>query len=326
MGKFSTEERDKLYALFTVDEHEIREGATSKDKSKIQWFTYIRREAIIMRLDGLFFGEWESGFINNLQPYQYHQTHVDCAMHLTIRGMRREYNGSQDGGGINGAKGAATDAFKRVAAQWGIGLYLQQSPQIWTENYKSADGKADWNKKRQVEKEAMDKVAAWLRQLGATGNQLSQSEDSRDDEPQVTPPATTGNNDGKVITGQFAPQEKTWEEQVFEATAFLYDHPNHQTNSINALLRNGKIKDTDKAVVSILQIIFHKAAERYGLSPDECKEIIGSQVEGTVADYMKSPGATYQTAWGVIVASQQREQLPPTGTEGTTYPNIEIPF
>jgi hypothetical protein len=230
MGKFSTEERDKLYGLFTIDEHEIREGATSKDKKKISWFTYVRREAIIMRLDTLFFGEWESGFINHASPYQYHQTHVDCAMYITIRGMRREYNGSQDGGGLNGAKGAATDAFKRVASQWGIGLYLQQSPQIWTENYKDESGKPDWKKKDKVEAEAMSKVAAWLKQLGATGNAMKSDSDNSDDEPQA-PQQPTQRPQPQVqpkpqaqptATDESSWDENTWKRHAFTVSKFLY--------------------------------------------------------------------------------------------------------
>jgi hypothetical protein len=139
-----------------------------------------------------------------------------------------------------------------------------------------------------------------------------------------TPASGSAATGSKVIEPDFAPQDNSWEAQVFAATAFLYDHPNHQTNSINALLQNGKVKDTDKPVVSILQILFHNAGKKYGLSEDGCKEIIGAQVEGTVADYMKSPGATYQTAWGVIVASQTPPPLAATGTEGAT--TFDIPF
>ena len=129
----------------------------------------------------------------------------------------------------------------------------------------------------------------------------------------------TGKQDDKMITGNFAP-DSAWLDDVKKATAFLYDHPNHQANSINALLGNKVINKTDKVIVSILQILFHKAAERYGLSDTECKEIIGAQVEGTVADYLKM-GGTVQSAWSVIVASQDETPgaLPPTGTE-------DIPF
>lgn len=151
MGQFTPEERNALYALFSIDEHEVREGATNKTSGKITWFCYVRREAIQKRLDELFFGEWELYFLNPANPYTYHKEHVDCAMGLSIRGIRREYNGSQDGGGLNGAKGAATDAFKRVVSMWGIGLYLQSSPVIRTDGYKDSEGKIDWKKKDAME-------------------------------------------------------------------------------------------------------------------------------------------------------------------------------
>lgn len=344
MATFETKERQALYALFTVDEHEIREGSTSRDGKKVQWFTYIRREAIIERLDSIFFGEWESGFINPMQPYTRHDTHVDCAMHLTIRGMRREYNGSQKLNydrkaqkyttGENDEKGAATDAFKRVASQWGIGLYLQQSPQIWTENYKDDNGNIDWKKKDRVQNDAISQVSKWLKSLGADGNALrSDDSDNTDDldsttgngsqsntvHPDFTPPPASGNS--QQGSGK---KELTWEEQVFAATAFLYTNPKHQTNSINALLKNAVISDKDKPVVSILAILFHRAKSDFGMDESECKELLGSQVEGTVSDYMKSVNGSYEAAWKVIQSSQKKADdteysLPPTGTD-------DIPF
>ena len=177
MSQFNQEERQALRALFTLEEHEIREGGANKAKTKIQWFVYLRREAIQERLDDLFFGEWELYFVDPKQPCIYHKEHVDCSMGLAIRGIRREYNGSQDGGGLNGAKGAATDAIKRVASMWGIGLYMQNAPQIWTENYATYDAQGkktgeDWDKKKRLEKEVMAKTGKWLKDLGATGNSL----------------------------------------------------------------------------------------------------------------------------------------------------------
>lgn len=177
MASFTSEERAALYALFSIDEHEVREGATNKTSGKITWFTYVRREAIQTRLDALFFGEWELYFLDPHNPYTYHKDHVDCAMGLSIRGIRREYNGSQEGGGLNGAKGAATDAFKRVVSMWGIGLYLQSSPVIRTDGYKDANGVIDWKKKDKAEESAMLQVEQWLRKIGASGQGLSPAKD-----------------------------------------------------------------------------------------------------------------------------------------------------
>lgn len=318
MATFEQSERKALYALFTLDEHEIREGSTSKDKKKIQWFTYIRREAIIERLDNLFFGEWESGFLNPDSPYQYHDKHVDCAMHLTIRGIRREYNGSQDGGGLNGAKGAATDAFKRVASQWGIGLYLQQSPQIWTENYKDESGKADWKKKDKVEAEAMQKVGNWLKSLGAAGNALRMDDNSSDDET-----ATTGNAQGSTPSNVTAlpPQttasgnstDETWLPKIYSLTEFLYGGiKQHQENSINRLIRERSITHDMKPIAAAAIVFAHKAYEKFRLNQDDITDQLGK----SLGDYLRS-GKTLVNAWDDI---QPPADLAPTGTED------DIPF
>lgn len=192
MAEFTQEARQALKALFSLEDHEIREGGASKDKSKIQWFVYLRREAIQERLDDLFFGEWELYFVDPKQPCIYHKEHVDCSMGLAIRGIRREYNGSQDGGGLNGAKGAATDAIKRVASLWGIGLYMQNAPQIWTENYATYDASGkkvstDWDKKKRIEKEVMSKIATWLKGLGAAGNSLYTEPSNQEADEAATP-------------------------------------------------------------------------------------------------------------------------------------------
>lgn len=336
MAKFEQKERQALYGLFTLDEHEIREGATSKDKKKIQWFTYIRREAIIERLDNHFFGEWESGFINNQNPYQYHQNHVDCAMHLTIRGIRREYNGSQDGGGLNGAKGAATDAFKRVASQWGIGLYLQQSPQIWTENYKDESGKIDWKKKDRVQAEALQKVSNWLKSLGAAGNALRVDDTDNDDdsttgsgsqsktiEPDFTPPNASGSNIAETDNGERwqvptgDSDNEAWLPKIFTLTEFLYDGvKKHQENSINKLIRDKSITSDMKPIVAACHVFAYKAYEKLRLNQDDITDQLGK----SLGEYLRS-GKTLQDAWVDIQPPTDGSgySLPPTGTD-------DIPF
>ena len=221
MAEFTQEARQALRALFTLEEHEIREGGANKAKTKIQWFVYLRREAIQERLDDLFFGEWELYFVDPKQPCIYHKEHVDCSMGLAIRGIRREYNGSQDGGGLNGAKGAATDAIKRVASMWGIGLYMQQAPQIWTENYATYDAQGkkldtDWKKKERIEKDVMRQIGAWLKSLGASGNSLY-AEPSQEEPATDTTPAN-------VTSASFTPANVSQLPQAWtadEVTQFL---------------------------------------------------------------------------------------------------------
>lgn len=130
-------------------------------------------------------------------------------------------------------------------------------------------------------------------------------------------PVTTGNTQAAPSETQGNNIDLSWEKQVFDATGFLYDHPTHQTNSINALLKNEVIKNTDTPVVSIMEILFHRAQSNYGLTADECKELLGAEVEGTVKEFMKSVNGSYKAAWDVIVASQTKPQA--TGTD-------DIPF
>jgi hypothetical protein len=215
MAEFTQENRQALKALFALEDHEIREGVATKGKAKIQWFVYLRREAIQERLDDLFFGEWELYFVDPKQPCIYHKEHVDSTMGLAIRGIRREYNGSQDGGGLNGAKGAATDAIKRVASLWGIGLYMQNAPQIWTENYVTYDASGkklttDWKKKDRIQADVMRQIGIWLKNLGASGNSLyfepSIQEEPANNGESFLPP--------NVTSASFTPQDPAKNEKA----------------------------------------------------------------------------------------------------------------
>lgn len=261
---FTEQERAALYALFTIDEHEIREGSTSKDKKKIQFFTYVRREAIQARLDELFFGEWELYFLDPSKPAIYFDKHVDCSMGISIRGIRREYNGSQDGGGLNGAKGAATDAFKRVASMWGIGLYLQNSPQIWVENYVTYEGdkkvSTDWKKKDLVEKQAMDKVAAWLKSIGASGEKLFSEAPQEGEIAQENP-----NLDPDTHFGKKDVPSDSWESRLIaikEITLPLYEKGvSHQRNSFDKAIREGLLTEDMSIATGASQIFAHRVFE-----------------------------------------------------------------
>lgn len=149
--------RHELYKRFALDEHEIREGGKSKS-GKIQWFIYVNREPIQARLDELFFMGWNLEYFDRHIGADY--VGVTCA--ISINGVTRQYSGGQ---GLNGKKsvdedtikGAYTDAFKRAASMWGMGLYLQTAPQIWTEGYEDKN----WAQKDQRETEAWAKFVAW---------------------------------------------------------------------------------------------------------------------------------------------------------------------
>lgn len=160
--KFTPDEIAALYAPFPIEEHNIREGSRNRAKTKIQWFVYADRVAVQKRLDVLFPGEWE---FNPLREHR-DDKYMSVVAEIVIRGVRRGYNG---GGSLNYSgdtfdedteKGAMTDTFRRVASLWGIGLYLYDGPQIWTDAY--PDG--DWNAKRAIEADAKRQFADWYGQ------------------------------------------------------------------------------------------------------------------------------------------------------------------
>lgn len=157
MSIFTPQEINRLYEPFALDEHEIREGATTRN-GKIQWFVYVKRGAIQRRLDELFVGEWAT----SAEIYR-GAKYVSAMMTLTIRGIARVFNGAEDGDfDENIEKSALTDTFKRVASMWGIGLYLSESlPKIYTDGYKDKDSKPDWTLKRQRENEAWEQFKRW---------------------------------------------------------------------------------------------------------------------------------------------------------------------
>lgn len=138
-----------LKTFFPLAAHEIRRGGGYGDKT--QWFVYVQRQRIIDRLDELFPMQWSNCIERVLVEPQrdkkglvYNLVTVTCS--IIIDGIKREYNGSAtdnpvfDGkgnertivtyDGENTEKSAATDAFKRAASQWGIGLYLWDCPVI----------------------------------------------------------------------------------------------------------------------------------------------------------------------------------------------------
>lgn len=205
--------RHELYKRFELDEHEIREGGKSKS-GKIQWFIYVNREPIQARLDELFFMAWDLRYFDRHIGADY--VAVTCA--ISINGVTHEYSGGQ---GLNGKKsvdedtikGAYTDAFKRAASMWGMGLYLQNAPQIWTEGYEDKN----WTQKDQRETEAWAKFVAWY-----NGVKYEQPKTAPQmPEKASTSPATPSNTgNGKVTALPSNTAVKTYE-QIEAETASL---------------------------------------------------------------------------------------------------------
>lgn len=163
MAEFTTEDKDYLYQIFADKDHEVREGVTTKS-GKVRWFVYLERDSIVRHLDNRFFGEWSMNYHSHRDLEKYSETYCRIA----IRNAYRENNGSNTANKANDenmGKGAASDAFKRAASSWGIGLYLQDAPQIWTAYDYVDNNRTDYKKRDQREKEALQQVYNWLKSL-----------------------------------------------------------------------------------------------------------------------------------------------------------------
>jgi len=162
--------REDIQALrrsFPVDAHSVREGPANNDKSKCMWFIYLDRFAIAERLDELFPGEWS---FEMTEPAK-RETHFSSVGTLTIKGVIRQFNGTQSIGtetwdkAWDDEKGCGTDTFRRVASMWGIGAYLNNLPiNAWT----AKPGKNDWDAQKAAKNEVLGRLGNWLN--GNQGN------------------------------------------------------------------------------------------------------------------------------------------------------------
>lgn len=303
---FAPQDKDNLYAIFQPDEHEYRvmysvgkevPHATHSGKTVKEWSVYsvyIKRDAIINRLNQHFFGEWSSGFLNPQEPCQYQKDHVDCAMHMTIRGVRMEYNGSQAGTGENGAKGAATDAFKRVASQWGIGLYLQHAPTIMTKNPDALDKQG----KKHAEQEVQNKITQWIASLLADQNRPVE----------ITRPSNAEqviddiDEDPEMSDDQPDPQ---WIAHIKDLTKPLYVDGNNgqynpffQNGSVDKALKNGVIDTHMSATKAAIYLLMYRAETDYGMDADAVQAAIGGKVTEALGA-SPEPG-DFESVWATI--------------------------
>jgi hypothetical protein len=153
--------RNALYAPFEAHEYRVREGNKTA-WGGIQWFVYVDREAVQTRLDQLFPFAWSLTFGEPIIK----DTFVVVSAALSINGCVKEFNGGQRAEGRKKldddmVKGAYTDAFRRVASMWGIGLDLQSCPKIYTDAYPT-EPKVDWKAKQACEDDAFNQFAKWL--------------------------------------------------------------------------------------------------------------------------------------------------------------------
>lgn len=153
MNKAITQDEiNRLRAPFPLEAHSIREG-NKTSTGKIQWFVYLEKTEVEIRLNEVFPGEWGSS-----QPVLTPLGNsVAATISITIRGITRGNTG-EDSNGQEKAKGATTDAFRRAAADWGVAKYLwEMDEMIYTDGYE----KGEWDKQKQRKNEAFAKFKTW---------------------------------------------------------------------------------------------------------------------------------------------------------------------
>ena len=122
-----TEILERLRAPFPADWVQWRLGSTTQDKKKGMAIPYMNKKMVIDRLNEVL------GPVNWQDEYVKDGDTMTCKLLLRFAG---EWITKSDGAGqtdIEGEKGAYSDAFKRAAMKWGIGLYLNDVPKVWIE-------------------------------------------------------------------------------------------------------------------------------------------------------------------------------------------------
>jgi hypothetical protein len=182
MTIITKEQIEQLRAPFALADHSIREGNTIANGQSSMWFVYLDRMAVIDRLDELFPGEWEY----EMKSIEKREGHYSCVGRLIIRGMVREFNGTQkisDRSPENDEKGVGTDTFRRAASMWGIGRYLYDGPMIITDNPKK-----DFGLRKAMETQAKNKFADWYRRKFGSEQVSHQKPDKSNNEQPAPPP------------------------------------------------------------------------------------------------------------------------------------------
>ena len=138
--------QDILQALarpFPPDAVGWRVGSTNKEKSKGMAVCYIDARSVQRRLDEVMGFDWQSEIIVQSSGL------VTCRIGLLINGHWRwrmdgtaavreapegqELDLKEEQKREMNQKGAASDAFKRAAVQWGVARYLYEIPSPWVQ-------------------------------------------------------------------------------------------------------------------------------------------------------------------------------------------------
>jgi hypothetical protein len=238
--------------------HSARVKGEAKPDAKnqwAQWLIYTEEEPVIDRLNEVD-PSWTFTITDKVISGVGDKTNATIYGRLTVCGVSRDCVGTGTQG--DAEKGAATDALKRGARLFGIGLYLKQAPLIYT-----SWAPKEQRTREQVEKwehEALAKFAAWYRQQfppvpAPNGHEPDseldeylgprESEDAHDPERE-TPPAAGDTNGYDPRTSTDLLTSITWERA---AAWYKLNDPRitaitHASNALKrGLFESGKIPE-----------------------------------------------------------------------------------
>lgn len=292
---FTRDEIAQLYEPFPLAMHSIREGYKASGGKKIRWFVYLDRTAIQRRLDNLFPGEWE--FIPGQRVET--DTYVSYSAVMKIRGMSRGFNGGQaqetrweEGARVQGLsenveKGAMTDTIRRCASLWGLGVYLYDSVDIYTDAYDNGD----WDAKRKCEADAKRQFMAWYQNTFGDGDTPPPARS----EPPSERPADAWNMTALAEATKFLYTDADGKVNTYEQSASLKKH----TSGDNAL-----IAPNDKLETAIAKLIRYKTGQVFDaneavIEPDDLTLYIHDALDSSYSEW-RGAGKSPADAWQCI--------------------------
>lgn len=116
----------RLSEFFPPEKIEFLPGVTNKEKNAAIAIAYVTARAIQDRLDEVCGPEnWKNEFV------AWKGEHQLCGISIRVDGeWITKWDGAENTD-IEPLKGGLSSAFKRAAAQWGIGRYLYEVPSVW---------------------------------------------------------------------------------------------------------------------------------------------------------------------------------------------------
>jgi hypothetical protein len=257
MGGLTSEDILALQAPLPLVDHEAREKGKNKEGTKKQYLIYINQEGVIPLLNSID-PNWSWDVLN----VHFEAKYVSVTGRLTIKGVSRDGVGGNSPNGVQSpvdedtVKGAETDALKRAALRFGVGLYLRGAPTFWIDaNLSPWDGAAEA-----------------LKQYGAWYSRTFKTQQPRPTQPPTSAAQTTGNGGASPklveVTDPNAP------------AAFDEAFPEHSIVATQVEVKMGKkgkpylvFRDGDQIVTT-----FTREPLRGVLSEEQINEL---QMEGT---------------------------------------------